>query len=56
MRLSELTARFLEAQGDERTVVPVEPGMTAFSSGALLAGKDTSLVEPTLDEWLATIN
>ncbi|AJT41799.1 SDR family oxidoreductase [Psychromicrobium lacuslunae] len=50
--LPELTKRFLAARGDRRKVIEIPPRLPAFGSGALLANSQTTLLEPTLTDWL----
>ena len=55
VRLPDLTRRLLEHRGDPRRVRPVPPVVAALGEGALLAPADATILGPTVDGWLDTL-
>jgi uncharacterized protein YbjT (DUF2867 family) len=52
VRLPELTSKLLAAQGDYRRVRTVQPSLSAFGAGALLAPDHAIALGPDIDDWL----
>jgi uncharacterized protein YbjT (DUF2867 family) len=54
VRLPELTSKLLAAQGDHRRVRTVQPSLSAFGTGALLAADHAIALGPEIDAWLSS--
>jgi|GEM_PF-375193 len=52
VRLPDLTSKLLAVQGDHRRVRTVQPSVTAFGAGALLAPDHAIALGPSIDAWL----
>jgi uncharacterized protein YbjT (DUF2867 family) len=52
VRLPDLTSKLLAVQGDHRLVRTVQPSVTAFGAGALLAPDHAIALGPSIDAWL----
>lgn len=55
MRLPDLTALYLNAIGDPRTVVPVSPALPELADGILLAPEAAELHGPEASDWAASL-
>jgi uncharacterized protein YbjT (DUF2867 family) len=56
VRLPDLTRRLLERRADPRRVRAVPPVVAALGEGALLAPADATVLGPTVDGWLDTLD
>ena len=56
IRLPELTSRLLTHLGDPRPVRSVAPAVPALAEGALLAPANATVLGPTVDGWLETVD
>lgn len=52
MRLPQLTAAWLAARGDSRSVITAPASHPALADGTLLAPGEARIVGPTMQEWL----
>lgn len=55
MRLPDLTALYLDAIGDSRTVVPVSPALPELADGVLLAPEGADTHGPDASAWAADL-
>ncbi len=56
VRLPDLTRRLLERRGDRRRVRAVPAVVAALGEGALLAPADATVLGPTVEGWLDTLD